>query len=82
MLKPVPVIEAEFTVTAEVPDEVRVTELVAAEFTATLPKLKVEALTFSCELAGVCAVENTISTQKFVAWKVFVVGNPLLAEWR
>ena len=65
MLKPMPVIEAEFTVTAEVPDEVRVTELVAAVFRATLPKLSVVALTFSCGLAGVACVVNTTSTQKF-----------------
>jgi hypothetical protein len=43
-LKPVPAIEAEFTVTAEVPDDVSVTEPVAEEFTVTLPKLRVEAL--------------------------------------
>jgi hypothetical protein len=52
MLKPVPEIEAELTVTAVVPDEVSVTEPVLAEFTATLPKLRVVALTFSCGFAA------------------------------
>jgi hypothetical protein len=42
------VIEAEFTVTAEVPDEVKVTEAVAAEFTVRLPKLRAEALNVNC----------------------------------
>jgi len=37
-VKPVPVIEAELTVTAELPDEVSVTVCVAGEFNVTLPK--------------------------------------------
>ena len=52
ILKPVPLIEAEFTVTAEVPVEVRVTEPVAAVLVATLPKARVVALTLSCGLAA------------------------------
>lgn len=44
MVKPAPAIEAEFTVTGEVPDDVRVTEAVVEEFTDTLPKVRVEAL--------------------------------------
>lgn len=44
MEKPAPVIEAEFTVTAELPEDVSVTEPVAAELTATLPKLRAEVL--------------------------------------
>jgi hypothetical protein len=47
--KPAPVIEAEFTVTAELPDEVSVSEAVAAEFTVTLPKLRAEALNVNCD---------------------------------
>jgi hypothetical protein len=55
MVKPAPAIEAEFTVTAEVPDDVSVTEPVAEEFTGTLPKLRVEALSVNCGLgAAVC----------------------------
>jgi hypothetical protein len=45
MLKPDPVIEAEFTVTASVPDDVSVNDCVIEEFTVTLPKLNVVALT-------------------------------------
>jgi hypothetical protein len=56
MLKPVPAIEAEFTVTAEVPDDVSVTEPVAEEFTVTLPKLRVEALSVNCGLAAAVPV--------------------------
>jgi hypothetical protein len=48
MVKPAPAIEAEFTVTAEVPDDVSVTEPVAEEFTVTLPKLRAEALSVNC----------------------------------
>jgi hypothetical protein len=51
-LKPAPAIEAEFTVTAAVPDDVSVTERVAGEFTFTLPKLRVEALSVNCGCAG------------------------------
>ena len=47
MLKPVPLIEADFTVTASEPDEVSVNDSVFEEFTLTLPKLNVEALTVS-----------------------------------
>jgi hypothetical protein len=37
MVKPAPVIEREFTVTGEVPFDVRVTDCMAAVFTITLP---------------------------------------------
>jgi hypothetical protein len=37
MVKPTPVIETEFTVTGEVPLDVRVNDCVAAVFTVTLP---------------------------------------------
>jgi hypothetical protein len=47
-VKAAPAIEAEFTVTAELPDEVSVTEAAAAEFTVTLPNLRVEALNVNC----------------------------------
>ena len=45
MVKPAPAIVAAFTVNAEVPVDVRVTDAVAAEFVATLPKLRLVALT-------------------------------------
>ena len=50
MVKPVPVMEAELTVTGEVPVEVRVIAWVVGEFTVTLPKLRLAVLTESCEL--------------------------------
>src|ERR1700735_787230 len=50
MVKPVPVMEAELTVTGEVPVEVRVIVWVAGEFTVTLPKLRFVALTDNCGL--------------------------------
>jgi len=56
MVKPAPLIEAEFTVSAAVPDEVSVTEPVAEEFTVTLPKLRVEALIVNCGLAAAVPV--------------------------
>ena len=56
MVKPVPAIEAEFTVTAEVPDDVSVTEPVTEEPTVTLPKLRVEALSVNCGLAAAVPV--------------------------
>jgi hypothetical protein len=48
MVKPVPVIVAEFTVTAEVPDDVSVNDCVAVVFTVTLPKLRLFELTVNC----------------------------------
>jgi hypothetical protein len=45
MVKPAPVIAAEFTVTRVVPVDVSVNDRVAAVFTVTLPKLRLAALT-------------------------------------
>jgi hypothetical protein len=45
--------ETEFTVTSEVPLDVRVNDCVAAVFTVTLPKLKLVALTVSCGLTTI-----------------------------
>jgi len=56
MVKPAPVIEAEFTVTADVPDDVSVTEPAAEEFTVTLPKLRVEVLSVNCGFGAAVAV--------------------------
>jgi hypothetical protein len=47
MVKPVPVIETEFTVTGAAPDDVSANDCVAEEFTATLPKLREVALSVS-----------------------------------
>jgi len=48
IVKPVPVIAAEFTVTGDVPVDVSVNDCVVAAFTVTLPKLKLVALTVNC----------------------------------
>jgi hypothetical protein len=50
MLKPAPVIAAEFTTTGDVPADVSVNDCVVAVFTVTLPKLKLAALTVNCGL--------------------------------
>ena len=44
IVKPAPVIAAEFTVTGEVPVDVNVSDCVVAVFTVTLPKLRLPAL--------------------------------------
>ena len=48
MVNPVPVIVAEFTVTAEVPVDVSVNDCFAVVFTVTLPKLRLVELTVNC----------------------------------
>ena len=45
IVKPAPVIEAEFTVTAEVPVDISVSGNVVDVFTVTLPKLRLAVLT-------------------------------------
>jgi hypothetical protein len=45
IVKPAPVIAAEFTVTGDVPVDVSVNDCVVAVFTVTLPKLRLAALT-------------------------------------
>ena len=56
MVKPAPLIEAELTVTAEVPVDVKVTDCVVGEFTVTLPKLRLAVLTVSCGFAAAVPV--------------------------
>ncbi len=48
MVKPAPEIAAEFTVTGEVPVEVRVKLCVVVVFTVTLPKPRLAALRVNC----------------------------------
>jgi hypothetical protein len=48
MMKPVPVIVAEVTVTAEVPVDASVNDCVAVVFTVTLPKLRLFEINVSC----------------------------------
>jgi hypothetical protein len=51
--KPVPETDPDFTVTADVPDDVSVNDCFAVEFTVTLPKLNVVALNVNCGFAAV-----------------------------
>lgn len=53
IVKPAPVIVAEFTVTGVVPVDVSVSDSVVAVFTVTLPKFSVPALTVNCGFAAV-----------------------------
>ena len=56
MVKAAPLMEAELTVTAEVPVDVKVTDCVVGEFTVTLPKLRLAVLTLSCGFAAAVPV--------------------------
>jgi hypothetical protein len=56
IVKPAPVIAAEFTVTGEVPVDVSVNDCVVAVFTVTLPKLRLAALTANCGLGAAVLV--------------------------
>ena len=56
IVKPVPVIAAELTVTGAVPVDVSVNDCVVAVFTVTLPKLKVAVLTVNCGLGAAALV--------------------------
>jgi hypothetical protein len=47
---------AEFTVTGDVPVDVRVNECVVAVFTVTLPKLRLAALTANCGFVAAAPV--------------------------
>src|SRR5271155_268095 len=78
MVKPAPVIESEFTVTAEVPDDVSVTEAFADEFTVTLPKLRVEALSVNCGFAAPVPLKATIAAPPLVAL-LTIVSCPVAA---
>ena len=51
-VKPVPASVAALIVTGAVPDEVNVTACVDAEFTVTLPKLRLTALTDNCGIVA------------------------------
>ena len=62
MVKPVPVMEAELTVTGEVPVEVRVIDWVVGELTVTLPKLRLAVLTESCGLSAAVPVPLRATT--------------------
>jgi hypothetical protein len=60
ILKPVPVIVAEFTVTGVVPVEVTVKDCAVAVFTVALPKLRLPALIVNCGFAAAPVPLSTI----------------------
>ena len=62
IVKPAPVIAAEFTVTADVPVELSVSVLVVAVFTVTLPKLRLAALTPRIGFAAATPVPLSVTT--------------------
>ena len=62
IVKPVPVIAAELTVTGAVPVDVKVNDCVVAVFTVTLPKLKVAALIVNCGLGAATLVPLRATT--------------------
>jgi hypothetical protein len=62
IVKPVPVIAAELTVTGDVPLDVSVNDWVVAVFTVTLPKLKVAALIVNCGLGAAVLVPLRATT--------------------
>jgi hypothetical protein len=62
IVKPAPVIAAEFTVTGEVPDEVSVSDCVVGEFTVTLPKFSRATLTDNCGLGAAVLVPLKVTT--------------------
>jgi hypothetical protein len=80
IVKPVPMIAAELTVTGAVPVDVNVNDCVAAVFTVTLPKLKVPVLTVKCGLGAAvlvppkvtCAVEPVDESLLIVIWPLAV----------
>jgi hypothetical protein len=70
------VIEAAFTVTADVPEEVSVNDCVVEEFTATLPKLSVVALSVNCEFAVVPVPLNDTTAELPVVELLLIVRLP------
>jgi hypothetical protein len=78
MVKPVPEIVAEFTVTGAVPIEIRVKGCVVAVFTDTLPKLRLDALTFNCGLA--CGLDAAVPVPLRATTTVVLLDELLLTE--
>jgi hypothetical protein len=79
MVKPAPVIEPEFTVTGVVPDDVSVNVSVVAVFTATLPKLRLGALTVNCGFAAVPVPLKATTAVLPVVELLLIVSCPVKA---
>jgi hypothetical protein len=81
MVNPAPAIEAELIVTADVPVDVSVAARVVAEFTVTLPKLKLAVLTVNCGFAAAAPVPlKATSAVLFVDELLLMVNCPANAE--
>jgi hypothetical protein len=78
--KAAPVMVAELTVTAELPDEVSVNDSAAEELSATLPKLSEVALTVSCGVAAVVPVPlRAMTAVAPLAELLLIVSLPVAA---
>src|ERR1700731_1484230 len=77
MVKPAPVIVAEFTVTGEVPVDVSVNDCVVAVFTATLPKPRLPVLIVNCGFAAVPVPPRATETVPPVVELLEIVICPL-----
>lgn len=81
--KPVPETDAEFTVTAAVPDDVSDKDRIAEEPTVTLPKLSVLALNDNCGVVAAVPVplNDTVCVPPLLELIIvtFPVADPLAA---
>jgi hypothetical protein len=73
------VIVPEFTVTGVVPDDVSVNVRVVAVFTATLPKLRLAALTVNCGFAAVPVPLKATTAVLPVVELLLIVSCPVKA---
>jgi hypothetical protein len=78
-VKPAPVIVPEFTVTGVVPDDVSVNVNVVAVFTATLPKLRLAALTVNCGFAAIPVPLKATTAVLPVVELLLIVSCPVKA---
>ena len=74
-MKPAPVMAAEFTVSAEVPEDVSVTDSVDAVFTVTLPKARLAALTVSCGFAAAAPVPLSATATVLPVVELLLIVN-------
>jgi hypothetical protein len=80
IVNPVPLMAAEFTVTAEVPVDVRVRTCVATVFTVTLPKFRLRALTVSCGLGAALLVPLSKTTAVLSVDELLLIVSCPLAD--
>jgi len=77
IVKPAPLIAAEFTVTGVVPVDVKVNDCIVVVFTVTLPKLTLPALIVSCAFAAVPVPLKATEAVPPVAELLLIVIWPL-----